>query len=54
MVHVVAVGYNQAAGGLEGYLDGLLHNVMQSVRSLGYLGDPQDIMHLETEEEVKV
>ena len=49
VVHVVAIRRN-----LETDPDGSMHEVHRCVRSLGYLGDPQDIMHLGTEEQVQL
>ena len=49
VVHVVAIRRD-----LEADPDGSLQQVHRCVRSLGYLGDPQDIMHLGTAELVQL
>ena len=49
VVHVVAIRRD-----LETDPDGSMHEVHRCVRSLGYLGGPQDIMHLGTAELVQL
>ena len=49
VVHVVAIRC-----GSETDPDGSMHEVHRCVRSLGYLGGPQDIMHLGTVEQVQL
>ena len=49
VVHVVAIRRD-----VETDPDGSTHEVHRCVRSLGYLGGPQDIMHLGTVEQVQL
>jgi len=49
VVHVIAIRRD-----LETDSDGSMYEVHECVRSLGYLGGPQDIMHLGTVEQVQL